>query len=170
MSAFHALTLKSSKKSAFLWKGVLDPRTHVWTDLKISKDMRGLSQDMALAYDSPVFSGKFVRQVAQKKFAFFPHSSICSKNKGGKRSHFHVNNHLLVLPFLLSSCSTKIDSEDLLWLHAEFTYVRHTAYIEECCFSSWPEISCLYVQSTLRTDLWRWILGWIPHCQSVRGG
>ena len=28
---------------------VLDPRTHLWSDLRISKDMRILSQDMALA-------------------------------------------------------------------------------------------------------------------------
>ena len=33
----------------------------MWTDLKISKDMRVLSQDMALAYDLPFISGKFVR-------------------------------------------------------------------------------------------------------------
>ena len=28
---------------------VLDPRTHLWSNLRISKDMRILSQDMALA-------------------------------------------------------------------------------------------------------------------------
>ena len=61
MSAFLVLKLKSSKKSAFFWKGILDPHTHVWTDLKISKDMRLLPQDMALAYDLPFISGKFVR-------------------------------------------------------------------------------------------------------------
>ena len=49
MSAFLILTLKSSRKSGLLWKGVLDPRTHVCTNLKISKDMRVLSQVMALA-------------------------------------------------------------------------------------------------------------------------
>ena len=55
MSLFLALTLKSSKKSEFLWKGVLDPRKHVWEDFKISKDMHVSSQDTALAYDSPLF-------------------------------------------------------------------------------------------------------------------
>ena len=39
----------------------MDPLTHLWTDLKISKDIRVLSQDMALAYDLPFISGKFVR-------------------------------------------------------------------------------------------------------------
>ena len=37
MSSSLALTLKSSKKSAFLWKGVLDPRKHVWEILKFQK-------------------------------------------------------------------------------------------------------------------------------------
>lgn len=48
MSAFLALTLKSFKKSAFLCKGVLDARTHVWTDLTISKERE------VYLYDFPV--------------------------------------------------------------------------------------------------------------------
>ena len=55
MSAFLALTLKSSKKSAVLLKRVLVPHTYLWKGLTISKDMHVLSQDMALAYDSPFF-------------------------------------------------------------------------------------------------------------------
>ena len=34
MSAFLALTLKSSRKAASLRKGDRDPRTYVWTDRK----------------------------------------------------------------------------------------------------------------------------------------
>ena len=37
-----ALRLKLSEKSAFLWKGVLDPQTLVWHDFKISNDRRVL--------------------------------------------------------------------------------------------------------------------------------
>ena len=48
-----------------------------------------------------IVPGEFVRKVAQEKFALFPHSSVHVRNQGGKRSHFHVNNSLLVLPFLL---------------------------------------------------------------------
>ena len=40
---------------------------------------------MALAYDLP----------------FVPHSSVRAKKPGGKRSHFHVNDSLLVIPFLV---------------------------------------------------------------------
>ena len=72
MSSFLALTLKSSKKSAFLWKGVLDPRKHVWRDFKISKDMHVSSQDMALAYDSPLFRKHFSARLLRKSFHFFP--------------------------------------------------------------------------------------------------
>ena len=63
MSAFLALTLKSSRKSASLWKGDQDPRNeHVCGQIvKISKDMLVLKQDMALAYDLPFLGGKFVR-------------------------------------------------------------------------------------------------------------
>ena len=91
-----------------------------------------------------------------------------AKNQGDKRSHFQVNNSLMVLPFLLilmlheyQCCGFALDTR---WVHMRKTY------IEKCCFSSWPETSCLYVQSSLRTDLWWWILGWIPHCWSVEGG
>ena len=63
MSAFLALTLKLSRKSASLWKGDQDPRNeHMFGRIvKISKDMFVLKQDMALAYDLPFFGGKFVR-------------------------------------------------------------------------------------------------------------
>ena len=39
MSAFFTSTLKSSKKLAFLRKGVLVPVTHMWTDLRISNEI-----------------------------------------------------------------------------------------------------------------------------------
>ena len=84
MSSFLALTLKSSKKSAFLWKGVLEPRKHVWRDFKISKDMHVSSGDMALAYDSPLFPESLLRKVAQKKFSFFsPFLRLYQKPQGG---------------------------------------------------------------------------------------
>ena len=93
---------------------------------------------------------------------------MLAKNQGDKRSHFQVNNSLMVLPFLLilmlhdyQFCWFVLDT---FWVHMRKTY------IEKCCFSSWPETSCLHVQSSLRTDLWWWILGWIPHGRSVEGG
>ena len=73
-----------------------------------------------------VLSGKFVRWVAREKV-------VRAKNQGDKRSHFHVNNSWLVLPFLL-----------FLMLHEDrfcgFVLVTRRAhmrntYIEECCFS-----------------------------------
>ena len=110
MSSFLALTLKSSKKSAFLWKGVLDPRKHVWRDLKISKDMHVSSQDMALTYDSPLFRESLSARLLRKSLHFFLTPPFVPKTAGGgmggggrgkERSHFHDHNALLVLPFLL---------------------------------------------------------------------
>ena len=83
MSSFLALTLKSSKKSAFLWKGVLDPRKHVWRDVKISKDMHVSSQDMALAYDSPLFGNVSPLGCSEKVCIFSPFLRLCQKPQGG---------------------------------------------------------------------------------------
>ena len=60
MSAFLALTLKSSRNSASLRKGDREPRNeHMcgWI-VKISKDVLVLKQDMALAYDFPFWGGE----------------------------------------------------------------------------------------------------------------
>ena len=83
MSSSLALTLKSSKKSAFLWKGVLDPRKHVWGDLKISKDMHVSSQDMALAYDSPLFRESLSARLLRKCLHFSPFLRLCQKPQEG---------------------------------------------------------------------------------------
>ena len=83
MSSFLALTLKSSKKSAFLWKGVLDPRKHVWRDVKISKDMHVSSQDMALAYDWPLFRESLSARLLRRSLHFFPIPPFVPKTTGG---------------------------------------------------------------------------------------
>ena len=82
MSSFLALTLKSSKKSALLWKGVLNPLKHVWRDLKISKDMHVWSQDMALAYDSPLFRESLPARLLKKVCIVSPFLRLCRKPRG----------------------------------------------------------------------------------------
>ena len=67
MSAFLALTLKSSRKSASMLKGDRDPRNeHVWTDRKISKDCFKTRYGTGI-HDLP----------------FVPHSSVRAKKPGG---------------------------------------------------------------------------------------
>ena len=116
MSLFLALTLKS----AFLRKGVLDPRKHVWRDLKISKDMHVSSQDMTLAYDSPLFRESLSARLLRKSLHFFPIPPFVPKTtRGGvgeKRSHFHDHNSLLVLPFLLFA-----PRRSILWICSGYT-------------------------------------------------
>ena len=86
-----------------------------------------LKQEMALAYDLP-FWGRKVCPLGCLEKARIPSPFLrsCQKLGGEGRSHFHVNNSLLVIPFFVW-CSTKIDSIDLFWLHVEFTCVRHTS-------------------------------------------
>ena len=88
--------------------------------------MRVLSQDMALAYDLPFISGKFVRQVAQKKFAFSPIPPFLPKSRGIKDPISTLITLCWYFLFFSFSCSTKINSVDLFWLHVEFTCVKHT--------------------------------------------
>ena len=44
----------------------------MWTDLKISKDMCVLSQDMALAYNLPFISGKFEEEEEEEEYFIYP--------------------------------------------------------------------------------------------------
>ena len=146
-------------------------RTYVWTDRKNFKRYACFKTRNGTGIWLAVFRGKVCPLGCSEKVCIpSPFLRSCQKLGGGGRSHFHVNNSLLVIPFLV-----------FLMLHEDrfcgFVLVTHafdmrSTYIEECCFSSWPETSCLYVQSSLRTDLWQWILHvvGIPHCQSVGGG
>ena len=148
MSLFLALTLKSSKKSAFLWKGVLDPRKHVWRDLKISKDMHVSSQDMALTYDSPLFRESLSARLLRKSLHFFPIPPFVPKTTGGGDGGGGEGRKDLISTTITLCWYFLSFSLDLFWLHVEF---RCTTDIEELCFSSWPETFCLYVQSSLMT-------------------
>ena len=148
MSSFLALTPKSSKKLAFLWKRVLEPRKHVWRDFKISKDMHVSSQDMAVAYDSPLFQENLSARLLRKSFPIPPFVPKTTRGGAGESSHFHDHNSLLILPLFLFAPRKSIFF-DLFWLHVEF---RCITYIEDwLCLPSWPETSCLYVQSSRRT-------------------
>ena len=186
MSAFLALTLKSSRKSASLWKGDQDPRNEHMCGriVKISKDMLVLKQDMALAYDLPFFlvgGGGEVCPLGCLEKACIPSPFLrsCQKLGGGGRSHFHVNNSLLVIPFLVflmlhedRFCGFVLVTR---WVHMRSTY------IEECCFSSWPELPAFmssiasglvtvdrrwsFTSTSLQTLLSRDVrMFWMPSC------
>ena len=118
MSSFLALTPKSSKQSAFLWKGVLEPRKHVWRDFEIAKDMHVSSQDMALAYNSTLFRESLSARLLKKVCIFSTFLRLCQKPQGGReeRSHFHDHNSLLVLPFHLFA-----PRRSILWICSGYT-------------------------------------------------
>ena len=139
MSAFLALTLKSSRKSAPLRKGDRDPRTYVWTNRKNFKRYACFKTRNGTGIWLAVFWGKVCPLGCSEKVCI-PSTFLrsCQKVGGGGRSHFHVNNSLLVIPFLVflmlhedRFCGFVLVTR---WVHMRSTY------IEECCFSSWPEL------------------------------
>ena len=143
-------------------------RTYVWTDRKNFKRYACFKTRNGTGIWLAVFRGKVCPLGCSEKVCIpSPFLRSCQKLGGGGRSHFHVNNSLLVIPFLVFLMLHE-DRFCGFVLVARWVYMRST-YIEECCFSSWPETSCPYVQSSLRAcDGGSW--GWIPHCRSVRGG
>ena len=168
MSSFLALTLKSSKKSAFLWKGVLDPRKHMWRDVKISKDMHVSSQDMALAYDSPLFGKVCPLGCSEKVCIFSPFLRLCQKlQEGGRRSKD-------LIPTTITLC----------WYFLFFSLLHEDGFFGFVLVSRWVQVHnihgiimfLLVIRNFLPLcpvqpqDLWRWSLGWIRQCPSVGGG
>ena len=55
----------------------------MWRDVKISKDMHVSSQDMALAYDSPLFRKRFSARLLRKSLHFFPIPPFVPKTARG---------------------------------------------------------------------------------------
>ena len=84
-----------------LAKGVPDPRATVWTGLKISNDMRALSQDNSTGMRLSIVTGVCPLGYSGKICIHSSFLRSCKKTGGGggKRSHFHVTNSLLLLPF-----------------------------------------------------------------------
>ena len=99
MSLFLALTLKSSKKSAF------------WTLVNMCGEI--LEFQKICMFQAKIWRWHTTRRCfgkvcplgcSEKVFIFSPFLSLCQKprkGEGEERSHFHDHNSLLVLPFLL---------------------------------------------------------------------
>ena len=101
MSASLALTLKSSRKAASLRKGDRDPCTYVWMDRKNFKRYVCFETRNGTGIWLAVFQGKVCPLGCSEKVCIpSPFLRSCQKLGGGGRSHFHVNNSLLVIPFL----------------------------------------------------------------------
>ena len=143
----------SSKTSAFLWKGVLDPRKHVWRDLKFQKICM-FEAKIRHWHMTRCFFGKVCPLGCLEKVCIFPHSSVSAKNRGERgggrgEERYHSITITLCWYFLFFSfsCSTKIDSLDLFWLHVEFRCEPHTSKN----YVSPRDQKLPYVQSSLRT-------------------
>lgn len=138
-----ALRLKLSEKSAFLWKGVLDPQTPVWNDLKISNDKRVL---IKIQYQNKHKQSKInerVKDVLQFLFSE-PTFEISSfrQNWVGKTSHrhFRITEYLLYL----ISCSASIPSSVKHWgAKSKFFYstTRHCTPFLSAKFKDWQALA-----------------------------
>ena len=127
MSAFLALTLKSSTRSASLWKGNRDPCTYVWTDRKNFKRYACFKTRYGTGIRLAVL-GRKVCPLGCLEKACIPSPVLrsCQKTRGVKDLISTSITLCWSFLFLSFSCSTRIDSVDLFWLHVEFTCVRHT--------------------------------------------
>ena len=128
MSAFLALTLKSSRKSASLRKGNRDPCTYVWTDRKNFKRCACFKTRCGTGIRLAVLGGKVCPLGCLEKACIrSPFLRSCQNTRGVKDPISTSITLSWWFLFLSFSCSTKIDSVDLFWLHVKFTCVRHTS-------------------------------------------
>ena len=127
MPAAFTFTRKSSKKSLFLWKGILEPLILVWTDLRISNDKRVLSHVITTAYGSP----SFLESLSAKCFKNIWHSTpippFVPKTSGVKVPISTSNIRCWYFLFFSFSCSLNIVDVGLFWLHLELTCVTRTS-------------------------------------------
>ena len=94
-----------------------------------------------------VFFGKVCRLGCSEK-VYILSPFLCSCQQPGipfQGFHFHVNNSLLVPAFLLFLMLLE-DRFCGFVLVTHLVYM-HNTYMKECCFSSWAQTFCLYVQS-----------------------
>ena len=93
--------LIACKICGIFWKGVLEPLTHVFTDLRISKESNFLIQVIVMWSGSTLSSESFSARRLRKQLQSAHIPPLVPKKLGSKRSHFNVQHPLLVLPLFL---------------------------------------------------------------------
>ena len=107
-----------------LWKDVLEPLTHVCTNLKILKESNVLIQVILVWLGSAFFSGSFSARRLRKQLQSAPIPPLFPKpSYGSERSHFNVQHPLLVLPFFLLLLPLKDCGCFFSLVHLELTCV-----------------------------------------------
>ena len=88
--------LIACKICGIFWKGVLESLTHVFTDLKISKESNFLIQVIVMWSGSTISSESFSARRLRKQLQSAHIPPLVPKKLGSKRSHFNVQHRLLV--------------------------------------------------------------------------
>ena len=163
--------LIACKICGIFWKGVLESLTHVFTDLKISKESNFLIQVIVMWSGSTISSESFSARRLRKQLQSAHIPPLVPKKLGSKRSHFNVQHPLLALPLFSSSCSLKIVDVAFPWLYSELTCVTLTS---KNAVTPRDQNPCL--QSSLASELYYgstnvWIprvknksFGWVANC------
>ena len=86
ISAVKLFKLKSSKVSSLYLNGVLDPLTHMFVDLKISKLKQVVNQVIVDAYSSPLLSMSLFARFFKKSLLFISIPPFVQKTRGVKVS------------------------------------------------------------------------------------
>ena len=110
-----------------LWKGVLEPLTHVCTDLKISKKSNVLIQVIVMWKGSSFFSESFSARRLRKQLQSAPIPPMVPKTRGVKDPISTSSTLCWYFCCFSSSCSLKIVDVVFPWLHLELTCVTLTS-------------------------------------------
>ena len=111
-----------------LWKGVLEPLTHVWTDLKISKESNVLIQVMVTCWGSSFFSESFSVRRLREQLQAAPIPPLVPKITRRVKDPISTSSTICwYFRFFSSSCSLIIVDVAFPWLHLELTCVTLTS-------------------------------------------
>ena len=121
---------------------VLDPLTHTFVHLKISKLKRVLNQVIVDAYSSPLLSMSLFARFFRKSWLSTPLPPFVPRTRGVKVPIATSKTLCWYFLFFSISFSLKMVRVLLFWLLQEF--VRHS-YVKKCRYSSCPETSSLDV-------------------------
>ena len=159
--------LKSSEVSLLFLNGALDPLTHMFVDLKISKLKRVFNQVIVDAYSSPLLSMSLFARFLRKSWLSIPITPFVSKTRGVKVPISTSKTLYWYFLFFSISCSVKMVRVFLFWLLQEFTCVtvRQKCSYSSCSENSsldvWPCIGACVRRPQIKMLIVKWNQAWL---------
>ena len=158
--------LIACKICGIFWKGVLESLTHVFTDLKISKESNFLIQVIEMWSGSTISSESFSARRLRKQLQSAHIPPLVPKNEGVKDPISTSSTVCWFFRFFSSCCSLKIVDVAFPWLHSELTCVTLTS---KNAVTPRDQNPCL--QSSLASELYYGSTNvWIPRVKNKSFG